>query len=140
MVSRLWLLLLLPFLILTQPPSTAPTVGGCSIFPADNIWNTPVDKLPLDAHSKDYISTIGRDVGLHPDFGSGLWDGGPIGIPFVVVPANQPLAEIVYTAYGDESDNGPFPIPSGAPIEGGSDSDGDRHLLVIQQGKCHLYE
>jgi hypothetical protein len=140
MIHSLWLVLLLPFLIYTQPKVTAPAVGGCTVFPADNIWNTPIDQLPVDEHSKGYIAAIGRNTDLHPDFGSGLWDGGPIGIPFLVVPSNQPLAPIVYAAYGDESDAGPFPIPANAPIEGGSDSDGDRHVLVIQQGSCHLYE
>jgi hypothetical protein len=139
MINSLWLLLRLPFLTLIRSPS-GPTVAGCPIFPADNIWNTAIDTLPLDDHSSAYISTLGSAVGLHPDFGSGLWDGGPIGIPYLVVPADEPLAQVVYTAYGDESDEGPFPIPAGAAIEGGSDSDGDRHVLVVQQGTCHLYE
>lgn len=77
---------------------------------------------------------------MHPDFGSGEWQGGPIGIPFVVVPATQPSVEIVWTAYGDESDEGPYPVPPDAPIEGGAASDGDRHVLILQQGTCLLYE
>jgi hypothetical protein len=115
-------------------------LGGCEIFPGDNIWNTRIDTLPLHSRSEDYISTIGQNTHMHPDFGSGLWEGGPIGIPFVVVPATQPLAEVVYTAYGDESDPGPFPIPPDAPIEGGADGSGDRHVIVLQQGECKLIE
>ena len=68
---------------------SSPTIDGCPIFPPDNIWNTPVDTLPLDLHSDVYIAAIGNDIGLHPDFGSGLWDGGPIGIPYNVVPGTQ---------------------------------------------------
>ncbi|HEY1012720.1 MAG TPA: hypothetical protein VGE07_08460, partial [Herpetosiphonaceae bacterium] len=91
-----------------------------------------------------YIASIGRDTGLHPDFGAGLYDGGPIGIPFVVVPQNQAMVPINWTAYGDESDPGPYPIPPNAPIEGGNrpreENDGDRHVLVVRQGECKLYE
>jgi hypothetical protein len=115
-------------------------LAGCPVFPADNIWNARVDTLPVHDRSDEYIATIGSGVTMHPDFGSGLWDGGPIGIPFIVVPANQPMAEIVWTAYGDESDEGPYPAPLDAPIEGGPNSDGDRHVLVVQQGACILYE
>jgi hypothetical protein len=115
-------------------------LAGCPIFPADNAWNTPIDSLPVHARSQDYVASIGANATMHPDFGSGEWEGGPIGIPFVVVPATQPFVEIVWTAYGDESDNGPYPVPPDAPIEGGAASDGDRHVLVLQQGTCLLYE
>jgi hypothetical protein len=134
------LVLLLPWLLLPQSPATAPTLAGCSIFPADNIWNTRIDDLPRHPRSDDYVTAIGLDATMHPDFGSGLWEGGPIGIPFVVVPASQPLVDIVFTAYGDESDAGPYPLPADAPVEGGTDADGDRHVLVLQQGSCRLYE
>lgn len=117
----------------------SPTLGDCPLFPADNIWNTRVDTLPIHARSNDYVNSIGRNTGLHPDFGSGLWDGGPIGIPFVVVPGTQPLANITFD-YDDESDLGPYPIPPDAAIEGGPNSDGDRHILIVQQGTCKLYE
>lgn len=116
----------------------AQTVGSCAVFPADNIWNTRVDSLPLDAHSATYVQTIGTSVALHPDFGSGLWDGGPIGIPFVLV-ANPPKVAVSFD-YADESDPGPYPIPPNAPIEGGSNSSGDRHVLVVDQTTCLLYE
>lgn len=117
----------------------SPALGGCPLFPADNIWNTRVDTLPVHSRSNDYINSIGRTTGLHPDFGSGLWDGGPIGIPFVIVPASQPPVNITF-GYADESDPGPYPIPPDAPIEGGPNSSGDRHILIVQQGACKLYE
>lgn len=114
----------------------------CPLFPADNIWNTPVDNLPLHPLSDVYIDTIGRDVEFHPDFGSGIWppdDGGPIGIPFAVVPADQPGVPISFY-YPEDSDPGPYPIPPDAPIEGGPDADGDRHILLVQEDTCLLYE
>ncbi len=116
-----------------------PSLAGCPVFPVNNIWNVRVDTLPVDAHSADYINTIGAGTGLHPDFGSGLWDGGPIGIPFVVVPGTQPEVPISFD-YDDESDPGPYPIPSDPPIEGGAQSDGDRHILVLEKDACRLYE
>lgn len=117
----------------------APSIAGCPVFPADNIWNTPVDTLPLDPNSDSYINAIGRNVGVHPDFGSGIWEGAPIGIPFVTVPGTQPMAPVA-CYYEDESDPGPYPIPPNAPIEGGSDSNGDRHVLVLDRDSCVLYE
>ncbi|MBN2305755.1 MAG: hypothetical protein JXQ72_14830 [Anaerolineae bacterium] len=122
-----------------QDGITPPQIDGCDIFPADNIWNVPVNDLPLDAHSDDYIDTIGADSGLHMDFGSGLWDGAPIGIPFITVPGDQPKVPVAFT-WDDESDPGPYPIPPDAPIEGGPDSDGDRHIIVLDRDNCILYE
>jgi hypothetical protein len=115
-------------------------LGSCPVLPADNIWNAPVDTLPLDAHSSAYVSSIGASSIVHADFGSGTWNGGPIGIPFVSVPDSQPDVDIHYTAYGSESDPGPFPVPAAAPVEGGSASDGDRHVLVVDRDNCRLYE
>ena len=122
-----------------RPAVEVPAIAGCTVLPADNIWNARVDTLPVDPHSAEYIGTIGADTGLHPDFGSGLWDGGPIGIPFVVVPGAQPLVPIAFD-YDDESDAGPYPIPPDPPIEGGPESDGDRHVLVLDRDRCLLYE
>lgn len=118
---------------------TAPSISGCPVFPADNIWNTPIDNLPLDLNSSAYIASIGASTGVHPDFGSGLWDGGPIGIPFNIVSGDQPRVQITFD-YWDESDPGPYPIPPGAAIEGGSGSSGDRHVLVLDEDNCVLYE
>ncbi len=82
-----------------------------------------------------YINSQGDDF-LHPDFGSFRGDG----IPDTVVGAGQPKLPVNYTAYGDESDRGPFPVPGKAPVEGGRGSDGDRHALVLDSGACKLYE
>ena len=126
-------------LVAGNPASTGPAIAGCPLFPADNVWNARVDTLPVDASSAAYIASIGPSTGLHPDFGSGLWDGGPIGIPFVIVPGNQPLVPISFD-YADESDPGPYPIPPDPPIEGGASSSGDRHVLIVDSGHCTLYE
>lgn len=104
------------------------------MFPADNAWNTPIDNAGLRAGSAQTIAEIQAIGGhfVHPDFG----ENPTYGIPFVVVPPTQPLVPVVYTDAGDESDPGPFPIPLDAPVESGS----DRHVLVLQQGTCRLYE
>ena len=121
-------------------PLRPAALGTCPVLPADNIWNTPVDALPLDPRSAAYVDSIGSNAVVHADFGSGTWNGGPIGIPFAAVPGTQPVVAIHYAAYGDESDPGPFPIPADAPIEGGEDSDGDRHVLVVDRDNCLLFE
>lgn len=127
-------------------PSTvlaAPSLDGCSVYPADNIWNAPVDQLPLNPKSAVYINSIGANGHLHPDFGSGVWPPGsnaPIGIPYITVPGSQTPIDINFTLYGDESDPGPYPIPLDAPIEGGPDSTGDRHVLAMENTNCILYE
>lgn len=116
---------------------------GCSTFPASDEFNRDVSGAPVDPHSDaiiDQINADGDDL-VHPDFGSNPH----YGIPFVVVPNDQPLVPIGFTAYGNESDPGPYPIPPGAPIEGGAGSDGDRHLLVVRRpsesgGACSLFE
>jgi hypothetical protein len=116
---------------------------GCATFPASDEFNRDVSGAPLDPRSNQIIDRINADGGgeLHPDFGSNP----SYGIPYVVVPPVQPAVPIRFTAYGDESDRGPYPVPPGAPIEGGSKSDGDRHLLVVRQpsqpgGACDLFE
>lgn len=115
-----------------------PQVGGCTVFPPDNAWNRNVAGDPVHADSARIIARIQASGGdnLHPDFG----ENPDYGIPFVVVPANQPLVPIVYDAYGDESDPGPFPIPLDAPIEAGAASSGDRHVLVVRAETCELFE
>jgi hypothetical protein len=116
-----------------------PTLEGCPVFPENNIWNTSVADLPLDPQSSTFINTIGPTQGLHPDFGSGTWNGGPIGIPYNVVDGSQTEVNISFE-YTDESDPGPYPIPPNALIEGGSQSAGDRHVLVLDRDSCILYE
>ena len=118
---------------------SGPTLEGCPVFPADNIWNASVANLPLDQNSSAFINTIGPTRGLHPDFGSGTWDGGPIGIPYNVVDASQTEVNVSFD-YADESDPSPYPIPPDALIEGGSQSTGDRHVLVLDRNSCILYE
>ncbi len=113
---------------------------GCMLFPRNNVWNTPVGTLPLDARSDAYVASIGLDTGVHPDFGAGLYEGTPMGIPFVRVPGDQPPVAVTFTEAEAESDPGPYPIPPDAPIEGGSCSDGDRHVIVVQAETCTLYE
>lgn len=120
-------------------PSAGPVLAGCPVFAPDHIWNTRIDHLPTDPNSNLYIQTIGASRTLHPDFGSGLWNGGPIGIPFVVVGAGQTKVPVSFE-YANESDPGPYPSPPDAPIEGGSQSSGDRHVLVLHQAECKLYE
>jgi hypothetical protein len=115
--------------------------SGCPIFPADNPWNTRIDDptaYPVKSNSDDIIDEIGRNTGLHPDFGT-TYAGAPNGIPYVYVPDDQAKVPVTFN-YSDESDPGPYPIPADAPIEGGPQSDGDRHVLVIQKGSCLLYE
>ncbi len=109
------------------------------MLPADDIWNARVDGLPVHSRSTAYLDSIGRATGLKADFGSGLWQGGPIGIPFVTVASSQPRVSARFL-YTDESDPGPYPVPTNAPIEGGTTADGDRHVLVVDQESCVLYE
>jgi hypothetical protein len=130
------------YLPLVLSSGSGPQIAGCNVFPADHIWNAPVDTLPVDANSAAYVATIGAGTGLHPDFGSGVWppeSTSPIGIPFTTVAGTQPLVDVTF-GYDDESDPGPYPIPPDAPIEGGLDSDGDRHVLVLDRDDCVLYE
>ncbi|MBI4612052.1 MAG: hypothetical protein HY720_00415 [Planctomycetes bacterium] len=114
------------------------SLGGARPFPADNPWNQEVSRLPIDPNSDALIESIGADRPLHPDFGT-VWEGAPNGIPYVVVRGNQPRVPVSFE-YADESDPGPYPVPPDAPIEGGPDSDGDRHVLVIDRDAWKLYE
>jgi hypothetical protein len=118
---------------------TSPHIGDCPVFPGDNPWNREISALPVRADSNAFIDSIGRSDHVHPDFGT-EWQGAPIGIPFVTVSAAQRKVPIDFTAYADESDSGPYPVPADAPIEGGNDADGDRHVLVVDTGACVLYE
>jgi uncharacterized repeat protein (TIGR01451 family) len=107
-------------------------------LPPDNVWNVPIDKLPVHPDSNAYVANINIDeTTLHPDFGS--FQYGYFGIPFNVVPQGQPKVAVTFDI-DDESDPGPYPIPPNPLIEGGANSDGDRHILVVEQGTCKLYE
>ena len=115
------------------------TLGPCTVLPANNIWNTPVDTLPVLSNSTTMVNTVGANTGFHADFGAGTWDGGPIGIPFVTVTGAQTKYPATFL-YDDESDPGPYAVPLNAPIEGGSGSDGDRHAIAVDTTNCILYE
>ncbi len=115
------------------------SLGGRRPFPSSNPWNTSVASLPVDPNSVNLLASIGLSTGLHPDFGT-VWAGAPNGIPYVVVGGTQRPVPITFTAYGDESDPGPYPVPSDAPIEGGPTATGDRHVLVIDRDHWKLYE
>jgi hypothetical protein len=122
--------------ILSGSPSSLPVIAGCQVFPADNPWNRDISNDPPDPYSSDYIGHMnGGTKFLHPDFGSNP----SYGIPFVTVPGTQPKVPVSFD-YADESDPGPYPIPPDAPIEGGSSSTGDRHVLVLEIDSCLLYE
>lgn len=111
---------------------------GFRPFPASDPWNTRVDSMPVDPSSSTLIASIGSSRTLHMDFGAN-WNGGPFGIPYVVVGPDQPRVRVTFE-YDDESDPGPYPIPRDAPIEGGASSDGDRHVIVVDGGSRTLYE
>ena len=129
-----------------------PALGPCPVFPdppaslspqapslpTEAAWNQDVSQAPRDPRSSAYIAYINSHGGdhLHPDFGSPR----PYGFPYAVVDAGQPQLPIHYTAYGSESDPGPFPVPAKAPVEGGNGSDDDRHVLVVDRSACKLYE
>jgi hypothetical protein len=116
------------------------SLNGFIPFPAQNLWNQNIAAAPLDPNSDAIINFIGETTPLHPDFGSGLYAGQSIGIPYIVV-SGSPLVKINFTAYGGESDPGPMPVPANAPIEGyPKPGNGDRHVLVLDRDNCWLYE
>jgi hypothetical protein len=117
------------------------SLNGFRPFPDDNLWNKDVSASPVDANSNAIISFIGTGAGVHADFGAGQYQGSTIGIPYTVVGVQQSLTLIDYQAYGDESDPGPMPISLSAPIEGyPNPGTGDRHVLVLDNVNCFLYE
>ena len=134
-MSRLALLALVLVLPGSAQALRLPGAARCPVFPNTNPWNTRVDKLPVAPNSDAIIRSIGVEVGLHPDFGSGLYDGQPIGIPFDIVTKKTPHTRLSFE-YADESDKAPYPIPRNIHIEGGS----DRHALLIDRDACRLYE
>ena len=109
-----------------------------TIFPVTHPLNRNISNAPIDPNSNAILSLIGNNTGLFADFGSGEWEGAPIGIPYIVVRAGEPLVTINYTSYGNESDAGPFPIPLNAPVEG--NGAGDSHVLSVDVDNHMLYE
>jgi hypothetical protein len=116
-----------------------PSVPKCPVFPASNPWNKRVDTLPVAADSDAIVRSIGVNDTMHADFGAGLWEGGPIGIPITVVGRKTPRSRVGFE-YAGESDRGPYPIPRGVKIEGGANADGDRHAILVDKDRCKLYE
>jgi hypothetical protein len=117
-------------LILAFPLAAQPIIADCPVFPRNNIWNTPIDKMPVHPLSSTWIATEGVDATLHPDFGKGA------AVPYNIVPADHPKVAIKFTDGAPESDPGPYPIPANPKLEPARDA----HLLVVQQGECKLYE
>jgi hypothetical protein len=117
----------------------AESASRCPVFPSNNQWNLPVDKLPVASNSNALVSSIGADKPVHPDFGSGTYGGGPIGIPYTNVSPRQRKVRVRFQ-YADESDKRPYPIPRNVPIEGGRHSTGDRHAILVDRAHCRLYE
>jgi hypothetical protein len=115
------------------------SLHGKQLFPPDNPWNQDISNAPVDPNSVRIIATIGADAQLHPDFGT-VYQGAPNGIPYIVVAGSQPSVPINLTSFAGESDRGPYPVPRNAPIEGGPNSDGDRHVLVVDRDNWKLYE
>ena len=127
---------------LSRASAPPPAIAGCPIFPASNPWNQPVDTLPVAPNSAQLIASIGLDAPVHADFGSGLWEGHRIGIPYIVVHGTRTPKSRLRFEYADESDKGPYPIPGNVPIEGqpSPSNDGDRHALIVDRDTCRLYE
>lgn len=124
-----------------RSPSAVAIAGthGCEVAPANSVWRTPVASLPVASDSSAIIAAIGADAPLHPDFGSGTWDGEPIGIPYNVVPHAQRKVHVTFL-YASQSDRVGYPIPAHPKIEGGAASTGDRHVLVVDATACVDYE
>jgi hypothetical protein len=145
-VNRLRPLLAVAVLLAAAVAVVAPSAGRplpsapkCRIFPKGNAWNQRVDSLPAAAGSDAMVRAIGAGDNMHADFGSGRYNGGPIGIPYTTVSRRQRRVPVSFQ-YADESDRGRYPIPKRAPIEGGSRSSGDRHVIVVDRDRCRLYE
>jgi IPT/TIG domain len=110
-------------------------------FPSDNLWNQDISSAPVDPNSAAMINFIGPNIGLHPDFGAGQYQSSTIGIPYTIVGPGQSVLDINFTDFGSESDPGPMPIALNAPIEGyPNPGTGDRHVLVLDNFNCFLYE
>jgi hypothetical protein len=116
-------------------------LNGFVPFPSTNLWNTEISNAPVDPNSANLISYIGANATLHPDFGQGLYDGQSMGIPYQIEAASEAKVPVTLTGGLSQSDPGPMPIPANALIEGyPQPGDGDRHMLILDQGGCWLYE
>jgi hypothetical protein len=138
LVPRAWLLVGALTTAMVPHGWGSPTLIGCPLFPADNVWNTAIDTLPVDPNSSAYVATIGATKPVHPDFGT-VYNGAPNGIPFIAVGGSQAKVPVSFN-YAGASDPGPYPIPPDVPIEGGPQAGGDRHVLVLDCTAGKLYE
>ncbi|HKE64881.1 MAG TPA: hypothetical protein VKB59_09575 [Micromonosporaceae bacterium] len=120
-------------------PSATTPPGSCSILPDDNVWRANISHLPVLAKSATYVKSIGSTAPVHADFGSGQYQGAPIGIPITTVSATQAKTRVTFQ-YAPESDKGPYPIPKNPAIEGGPSSTGDRHVILYDPAHCIDYE
>jgi hypothetical protein len=130
----LWLLVLVAAYA-GSAEAAGPEIAGCPMFPPNNVWNTPVDTLPVSPSSAKHIATIGAARPLHPDFGEDLRTG----IPFNIVGPDAKKIKIPFQ-YESESEPGPYPVPAGVKVEGGAGATGDRHVLIVDPKTCVLYE
>ena len=140
------LVLVLAAAVLAAPAASAgvasdpaPHIAGCPVFPRDNAFNRRVDRLPVSADSARIVASIGPVEPLHADFGSGTYEGRPIGIPYDVVGRRTPRSAVGFD-YASESDRVRYPIPRGVHIEGGAGAGGDRHAILVDRDACRLYE
>jgi hypothetical protein len=125
-----------PALVTARPLPGAP---NCPILPANNPWNQRVDKLRVAANSATLINSIGAGDPVHPDFGSGFYGGGPIGIPITIATKHTRRVRVSFD-YAAESDRGPYPIPGNVQVEGGANASGDRHVIIVDRANCKDYE
>ena len=117
-----------------------PGAPNCPMFPADNVWNTPITNLPVDSHSAAWLASMNAgSTNLHPDFGPSGDPSNPYGMPYTVVPSGHPFVNVSFQ-YASESDPGPYPFGPDTPIEGGQNATGDRHALMVDPSTCTLYE
>jgi hypothetical protein len=135
-LAGLWLIAGVAAFAAARPLPGAP---DCPVFPANNPWNQRVDKLPVAKNSANLIAAIGLGDPVHPDFGSGVYNGEPIGIPYAVVRSSTRKVPVSFQ-YASESDKGRYPLPRGVPIEGGYGASGDRHVIVVDSDTCTDYE
>ncbi|MGY4387349.1 hypothetical protein [Streptomyces virginiae] len=119
-----------------DPGGKAP---ACPTAPSDSFWHAPVDELPVHPKSDRYVASIGAAEPLHPDFGSGLAEGRPFGIPVTVSETTVPESKVSLD-YAEESDTSGYRIPPDAKVENGPASDGDRHVVVWDKALCKSYE
>ncbi|WP_230689245.1 hypothetical protein [Catellatospora paridis] len=119
--------------------SPSATAGPCGVFPANSVWRADVSKLPVHRSSGALVNSIGAAAHMHPDFGAGLWEGAPIGIPVTTVKPGQKTVKVTFE-YAGESDKGPYPVTADAKVEGGRSSDGDRHVILYDAAGCKVYE